>query len=75
MTTAEHFRDTVPRPGATVLIAGVAWPAFKVISLLVGLLVFVAVGLTTVDMAPAVLSASAVAVVTWLTLGRVARFR
>lgn len=75
MTTAEHFRDAVSRPGSTVSIAGVPWPTFKVVSLLVGLLVFVAVGLVTTTAAPAVLTATAVSVLVWLTLGALGRFR
>lgn len=75
MTTAEQFRDAVAHPGSTVSIAGVPWPAFKVVSLLVGLLVFVVAGLVTTAMAPAVLSAAAVSAVTWLTLGLIGRAR
>ncbi|PRC41975.1 hypothetical protein C6A85_000000112900, partial [Mycobacterium sp. ITM-2017-0098] len=59
----------------TVSIAGVPWPAFKVVSLLVGLLVFVVAGLVTTAMAPAVLSAAAVSAVTWLTLSFIGRAR
>ena len=75
MTTAEQFRETVSSPDTTVSIAGVPWPAFKVVSLILGLLVFMAVGLATADMAPAVLAASAVSLVAWLTLGLAARVR
>lgn len=75
MTTAEQFRDAVSRPGATVSIAGVPWPAYKVMSLLIGLLVFVVVGVVTSAVGPAVLSAAAVSAVTWLTLGLVRHTR
>jgi hypothetical protein len=75
MTTAEQFRDAVSRPGSTVSIAGVPWPAYKVVSLLIGLLVFVVVGLVTATAAPAVLTATAVSVLAWVTLGTVRRFR
>ncbi len=75
MTTAEQFRDAVSRPGSTVSIAGVPWPAFKVMALLVGLLVFVVVGLATTSVAPAVLTATTVSVVAWLILGVVGRTR
>lgn len=76
MTTAEQFREAVAHPGSTtVSIAGVPWPAFKVVSLLVSLLVFVVAGLVTTAVAPAVLSAAAVSAVTWLTLGAAARHR
>jgi hypothetical protein len=52
-----------------VHIAGVPWPAYKVIALAVGALVAVVVGLTTMSAAPAVLSAAAAAVTVWLGLG------
>jgi hypothetical protein len=75
VTTVEYFREAVSRPGSTVSIAGVPWPAFKVVSLLVGLLVFVVVGLATTAIAPAVLTAAAVSVAAWLTLGLIGRAR
>lgn len=49
-----------------VHIAGVPWPAYKVIALAVGALVFVIVGVMTASAAPAVLSGAAAAVVVWL---------
>jgi hypothetical protein len=52
-----------------VHIAGVPWPAYKVIALAMGALVAVVVGLTTMSAAPAVLSAAAAAVIVWLGLG------
>jgi hypothetical protein len=52
-----------------VNIAGVAWPAYKLIALAVGALVAVIVGLATMSAAPAVLSAAAAAVTVWLGLG------
>lgn len=73
MTTAEKFREAVSRPGSTVSIAGVPWPAFKVVSLLLGLLVFVVVGLATTALAIAVLTSAAISVVAWLTLGAFGR--
>ncbi|VEG54722.1 Uncharacterised protein [Mycolicibacterium aurum] len=75
MTTAEHFREAASRPSSTVSIAGVPWPTFKVVSLLVGLLVFVVVGIAAGALAPAVLTATAVTTVTWLTLGLAGRDR
>jgi hypothetical protein len=45
-----------------VRIAGVPWPAYKVLALVVGALVFVTVGVMTASAAPAVLSAAAAAV-------------
>jgi hypothetical protein len=75
MTTAEQIRDAVSRPGSTVPVAGVPWPAYKVVSLLLGLTVFMIVGLATAAAAPAVLTATAVSVIVWLTLGAVERRR
>jgi hypothetical protein len=75
MTTVEQLRDAVSRPGSTVPIAGVPWPAFKVLSLLLGLAVFMIVGVATAAAAPAVLAATAVGVIAWLTLGAIERSR
>jgi protein-S-isoprenylcysteine O-methyltransferase Ste14 len=69
MTTAEQFREAVTRPASTVSIAGVPWPAYKVVALLVGLLVFAVVALATTAAAPAVLSGAGVAALAWLGLG------
>ena len=71
MTTAEHLNDAVPRPASTVSIAGVPWPLYKVVALLVGLLVFVVVGLATAAMSLAVLSGAGVGALTWLAFGLV----
>lgn len=71
MTSAEHFRAVVARPATSFSIAGVPWPAYKVISLLLGLLTFVAVGGFTLSAGPAVLSGAGVATLLWLTLGRI----
>lgn len=49
-----------------VRIAGVAWPAYKLLALAVGALVFIAVGVMTASAAPAVLSGATAAVVVWL---------
>jgi hypothetical protein len=75
VTTAEQLRDAVSRPASTISIAGVAWPAYKVFSLLIGLLVLVVVGVATASAGPAVLSAAGVTVVSWLTLGTAGRIR
>ena len=72
MTTAEHFRDAATRPASTVSIAGVAWPTYKVVSLLVGLLVFAVVGGATLSASPAVLGGAAAATLTWIGLGLIA---
>jgi len=69
MTTAEQFRDAVTHPASTVTIAGVPWPGYKLVALLVGLLVFVVVAVATTAAAPAVLSGAGVGAVAWLVLG------
>lgn len=69
MTTAEHFRDAASHSGSTVSIAGVPWPTYKVVALLVGLLVFAVVGVATLSAAPAVLGGAAAATLTWAGLG------
>jgi hypothetical protein len=69
MTTAEQFREAVTHPASTVSIAGVPWPAYKVVALLVGLLVFAVVAVATTAAAPAVLSGAGVGALAWLGLG------
>ncbi|MFB1297474.1 hypothetical protein ACAG24_018330 [Mycobacterium sp. pW049] len=69
MTTAEHLSDAVSRPASTVSIAGVAWPTYKVVALIVGLLVFVVVGVATASAGPAVLSGAGAAALAWLSIG------
>ncbi|MGE2691634.1 hypothetical protein [Mycolicibacterium pulveris] len=51
-----------------VSIAGVAWPVYKVLSLVIGFLVLAIVAFATTSPAPAVLAAAAAATVTWLFL-------
>ncbi|MEV3904428.1 MULTISPECIES: hypothetical protein [unclassified Mycobacterium] len=69
MTTAGHFRSTVSRATCDVSVAGVPWPAYKVIALMLGALVTVIVGLAAMSAAPAVLAGAAAATVAWLGLG------
>jgi hypothetical protein len=73
MTTAQEFAqdlgDAVTRPAGTVSIAGVPWPTYKVAALLIGLIVFAVVAMTTASAAPAVLSGAGVAAIVWLTAG------
>lgn len=69
MTTAGTFRSTVARAACDVSIAGVPWPAYKVIALIVGLLVFVLAGVATMSAATAVLSGAAAATVSWVAFG------
>ena len=49
-----------------VHIAGVPWPMYKLLSLLVGALVFVAVGVLATSLAPAVLTAAGAATAVWV---------
>ncbi|MGE0220486.1 hypothetical protein [Mycolicibacterium sp.] len=72
MTTAEQFRDAVSRPASTVPIAGVDWPTYKVVALVLGLLAFaVLIGPATAS--TAVLTGAATGTATWLVLGFAAR--
>ena len=71
MTTAGNFRNITSRADHEVDIAGVPWPAYKLIALAIGVLVLVVVGVATMSAAPAVLSAAAAATVVWLGLGSV----
>lgn len=65
MTTAGNFRSTVARASCDVSVAGVPWPAYKLIALLAGIATFLVVGVLTMSAAPAVLSAAGVATVSW----------
>ncbi|MUL84579.1 MULTISPECIES: hypothetical protein [unclassified Mycolicibacterium] len=71
MTAAGNFRSTASRADREVRIAGVPWPAYKLIALAAGLLALVVVGAATMTAAPAVLSAAAVATIAWIGLGAV----
>jgi hypothetical protein len=68
MTTAGHFRSTVTRLTCDVSVAGVPWPAYKVIALLVGALVFVVAGVLTMSASVSVLSGAGAATIAWLGL-------
>ncbi|MDV3124731.1 hypothetical protein M1247_07385 [Mycobacterium sp. 21AC1] len=69
MTTAGNFRSTVSRAEHGIPIAGVPWPAYKLIALAIGVLVLLIVGVATMSIAPAVLSGAAAATIAWLVLG------
>ena len=73
MTTVDHLRQAVTQPAATVSIAGVPWPTYKVMALLVGLIIFLVVAVVTATVAPAVLSGAGVASLVWIALGASAR--
>jgi hypothetical protein len=51
-----------------VRIAGVPWPAYKLIALVVGAMVLLVVGFATASAAAAVLGAAAAGTVVWLGL-------
>ena len=70
MTTAEQFRSAISHPtGREVVIAGVAWPAYKLVALLVGVVVFGLVAVFTASAGPAVLTAAAATTIVWQGLG------
>ena len=57
-----------------VLIAGVPWPVYKLVALLIGAVVLIVVGIMTAAAGPAVLTAAASGTAVWLSL-RVAASR
>lgn len=60
---------TVGRPRQQVPIAGVPWPAYKLIALAVGVVTLLGVGAATASATAAVLSAAGVCTAAWLVLG------
>lgn len=52
-----------------VSIAGVPWPVYKLLALVIGFLVLVIVAIATASAAPAVLAGAAAGTVVWLSLG------
>jgi hypothetical protein len=52
-----------------VRIAGIPWPAYKLVALFIGALVLVVVGVATASAAPAVLCGAAATAIVWLGLG------
>jgi len=75
MTTAEHIRSIASSKSREVTIAGVPWPLYKVVALVVGLIVTLAVGIVSVNAAPAVLAGAAAGTPIWLVLGSVRHYR
>ncbi|OBF11801.1 hypothetical protein [Mycobacterium sp. ACS4331] len=76
MTTAEQFRSAVTHPASReVTIAGVPWPAYKVIALVVAAVVFGVVGVATASLGAGVLSGAAVGTVAWVGFGITHRMR
>lgn len=73
MTAAGNFRFGASRTEREISVAGVAWPAYKLIALAVGALVLLLVGAVTMTESTAVLSAAAATTVIWLALGMSSR--
>lgn len=68
VTTAGNFRSTAARVACDVRVAGVPWPAYKLIALLVGALVFAVAGILTMSAPVAVLSGAGVGTLVWVGL-------
>lgn len=64
MTTAREV--DVPTAPGEILIAGVPWPIYKVVALVVGVVSFVIIGAATMAAAPAVLGGAGAATAVWL---------
>jgi hypothetical protein len=62
MTTAERPRQQVP-------IAGVPWPAYKLVALAVGMATLLGVAAATASAAAAVLAGAGACTAVWLVLG------
>ncbi|WP_024443131.1 MULTISPECIES: hypothetical protein [unclassified Mycobacterium] len=62
MTTAQRFGQHVP-------IAGVPWPAYKLVALAIGLVTLLIVGAVTSSAAAAVLTAAGACSAVWVVLG------
>jgi hypothetical protein len=76
MTTAEQFRTAVTQPASReVSIAGVPWPAYKVLALVVGFLMFAVVGVLTTTVGAGVLTGAAVGTLIWVGFGLTHRIR
>ncbi|MGY4708751.1 hypothetical protein ACXDF8_04155 [Mycolicibacterium sp. CBM1] len=69
MTSVEQVRAALASSGSQVRIAGVPWPLYKLMALVLGLLVFVVLALVTAQAAPAVLTAAALSTTIWLAFG------
>lgn len=52
-----------------ISVAGVPWPMYKLLALIVGALALVVVGVVTASAGPAVLTAAAAATAVWLAGG------
>jgi hypothetical protein len=75
MTTAEHIQAIAAPKSPEMTIAGVAWPRYKVIALVAGLVVAGIIALATMTAAPAVLAGAAVGTLIWLIQAGLQHFR
>jgi hypothetical protein len=75
MTTAEHIRSIASSKSPEVTIAGVPWPLYKVVALVIGLIVALVVGVVSMTAAPAVLAGAGAGTLIWLVLGSVRHYR
>lgn len=73
MTSVEQWRSALASTESQVFIAGVPWPAYKLIALMLGLFVLLVVGVVTASAAPAVLAAAGASTSAWIILGSVSR--
>jgi hypothetical protein len=74
MTTAGHIRSIASSKSPEVTIAGVPWPLYKVLALVIGLIVALLAGIVSMNAAPAVLAGAAAGTLIWLVLGSVQHY-
>ncbi|OBI84291.1 hypothetical protein [Mycobacterium sp. E740] len=75
MTTVGTFRSTAARAACEVRVAGVPWPAYKLIALVLAVAVALVVGVATATAASAVLAGAAVGTLTWLVFSAICSTR
>lgn len=75
MTTAEHIQSIAASNKTEVAIAGVPWPRYKVLALVVGAVVAVVVGIVNMSAAPAVVAGAGAGTLVWLVFGSLERLR
>ncbi|MGB3481251.1 MAG: hypothetical protein WBB07_03415 [Mycobacterium sp.] len=75
MTTAEQFRSAVTHPRSEISIAGVPWPAYKVLALLIGFTIFGLTLLATATVSSAVLGGAAAGSAVWVVFSLLHRLR
>lgn len=67
MTTAHRLPSVTSPKTSVVMIAGIPWPLYKVVALVVGFVALAVVGVITGSAGAAVLTAAAVSTVIWVT--------